>query len=193
MAKRKKSTTRRRKKSMSEYPLSRRGKRKTTRRRKTSRGLSELFSPASFKEGGRSALSGALGGGISFLVDMLVPQGKPGLRAIAQLGAGIVLAGGFQMPNAGAGLVGAYTSKLAEGLYNKTLSEMEGEEYADEDALDQYPDALDESGTPMYLADNGNFYYLEEFDLSEDGNYYLSETMQSNLYPGYINPQLSPT
>lgn len=187
---RKTTTTRRRRKSMSEFPLSRRG-RKTTRRRKKARGLSEIFSPASFKDGGRASLSGALGGGIGFLADMLVPEGKPGLRAIVHIGASILLAGGFGMPNAGAGLAGAYVNNVAKDMYNKTLSEMDREEYADPDALDQYPDALDENGEAMYLAEDGNFYYLEEFDLAEDGNYYLSETMQANLYPGYINPQLS--
>ena len=187
--KRKSSGTRRRKRTMSEnFPLSKRGSRRRRRSKKT--GLSEIFTPAGFKEGGKTAISGALGGGVSFLVDMLVPKSNQGLRAIAQLGTAIVLAGGFQMPNMGAGVMGAYANNMANGLYTKTLNEMEEEEFADEDALDEYPDALDEDGNPMYLADNGNFYYLEEFELAEDGNYYLSEDMQANLYPGYINPSI---
>jgi len=186
---RRSSGTSRRRKSMSEFPLSRRGKsRKRRRSGSRKKGLSEIFSPSTFKEGGKGMLSGSLGGGISFVVDMLVPKEKPGLRAISQLGAAILLGGGFNLPNVGAGVAGAYSNNLINQLYTKSLSEMENNDYADPNALDAFPDALDEDGNAMYLAEDGNFYYLEEFSLAEDGTYYLNEDMQANLYPGYINP-----
>jgi hypothetical protein len=140
------------------------------------------------REAGKGLLSGGAGGGIAFLADMLVGTEKPGLRALANLGSAVLFAGAFKMPNTGAGIAGAYAKSLFEGLYNKALSEMENEDYANEDALDQYPDALDENGTPMYLAEDGNFYYLDEFELADDGNYYLSETGQAPLYPSYYIP-----
>lgn len=132
-------------------------------------------------------LSGGFGGGVAYVADLLVGKDKPGLRAVTQLGLAVLIGGGFGMPQTGAGVAGAYAYNLIDNL-KSGLSEMEDTKYADEDALDQYPDALDEEGNPMFLAEDGNFYYLEEFELSEDGEYYLAEDMQARLYPGYVNP-----
>ena len=171
---------------MSEFPLSRRGKsrRKGSRRKK---GLSEIFTQNTFKEGGKGMFSGAMGGGASYLIDLLVGKQNHGWRAAAQLTGAIVVGGGFGMPATGAGIAGAYAYNLIEELKGG-MSDMEPNEYANQNAMDKYPDAMDEDGNAMFLADDGNFYYMEEFALHEDGQYYLREDMQANLYPGYVNP-----
>lgn len=177
-------TRSRRRKTMSETPgLSRR--RKTSRRRKK-KGLSEIFTHQSFMNSGKSLGSGGVGGGISFVLDKFAPDGKPLVRGLLQVGSALVLAGGFDKPMTGAGIAGAYVNNLLNENFGQSMSEMDPNDYANDDALDQYPDALDENGNPMYLAEDGNFYYLDEYELSEDGNYYLSETMQASLYPGYV-------
>lgn len=185
---RKRRTTRRRRRTMSEGSVTLGRKKRTRRRRTRKSGLSEIFTPNTFKDGGKAFLNGSLGGGIGFVVDLLVPEGKPGLRFLGHAATSLVLGGAFNLPMMGAGVAGAYANSLANELYANTLSEMENINYANKNSMDKYPDALDENGNPMYLAEDGNFYYLEEFSLAEDGNYYLSQDMQAKLYPGYVNP-----
>lgn len=180
----------RRKKTMSQnLPLARRRK-SSHRRRKKKTGLSEIFTHQTFKNAGMSSGSGAMGGLVSYGLDRVLPDGKPGLRAIVQLGSAFLLAGGLDKPYMGAGLMGAYSNNLANEFTSKSMSEMENTDYADDDSLDKYPDALDEDGNAMYLADDGNFYYLDEFELADDGEFQLSQTMQAELYPGYVNPNM---
>jgi len=184
---RRRSTRRRSKKGLSaNFPLAKRGKRRSKRRSKKGF-MSEMISHQGLKNAGMSSLSGGIGGLGSLAIDRFVGD-KPGLRLISHLALALVVGAGFDKPNISAGVMGAYVKEAVGGALG--LSEMDNTDYADPDAIDAYPDALDEDGNAMYLADDGNFYYLEEFDLAEDGNYYLAQTMQAELYPGYVNPQL---
>jgi len=195
MAKKRKRTTgtrsKRRRKSLSDFPLAKRGRKKSTRRRRKKGMLSELVSHEGLKKAGKSAAGGGIGGVISGIIG-LVAGDKPGLKLALNLGGALVMGAAFDMPNVSAGMAGAVSHDLTTKLGSKLLGEMEREEFADEDSLDEYPDALDENGTGMYLAEDGNFYYLEDFELADDGNYYLSETMQAELYPSYIQTALMP-
>lgn len=175
MAKRKRKTSRKRRLS-SNKGLSRRGR---SRSRKGL--LSEMFSPQAATQTGRAVLSGIAGGMLSKGIDRLLPVENQLTKGLIQLGASFVMGAVLKVPNLGAGIAGAYGAGLAERLFSpRPMGEMENEEYADPDALSAYPDALDDNGRPMYLAENGEFYYLEEFE--------LAETFQSpEMYPRYVN------
>jgi hypothetical protein len=128
-------------------------------------------------QSGKTVLSGMVGGAGSRLISKLIPEENTLTQGLVQLGASFIVSSVLKMPNVGAGMAGAYGAKLMDKLTG-TMSE-EGE-YTEANGLDRYPDALDENGTPMFLAEDGNFYYLEEFELSES---FQDETM----YPRYVN------
>lgn len=187
MARRKKSSAPRKRRrsrrkglrAMSESGLSRRGKRRTTRRRR--RGMSEAFTVGTVKETGKAILSGAVGGfGAGALIPkMLGKYNTPGGSLIAHTVASFLTGAVLGWQNVGAGIAGAYGSKLASG------SMAENYNYANQDALNEMPDAMDEDGNAMYLADDGNFYYLEE----------LQDAMElaagnDNAYPDYVNSSM---
>ncbi len=185
-ARRRRSTKRRR--SMSESSPARKTKRRSGKRRSRKKGLSEIISHEGLKKAGKAGLKGLMGGGIVYGIDTLVGKDNHTMRIGANLLGALILGAGFDQPEIASGMLGALTYDLANEAH--PVSEMNDHDYADEDTLEENPDALDEAGNPMYLAEDGNFYYLNDFELAEDGNYYLSETMQANLYPGYVNPNM---
>jgi hypothetical protein len=129
----------------------------------------------------RGSFSGLVGGGISYGLNRVVPGESPLVHGLVQLGASFLAGAVMKAPNLGAGIAGAYGYQLAERLAGKAMGEdMDSADYADEDSLSQYPDALDENGTPMFLAEDGNFYYLEEFELAES-------FQDADMYPRYVN------
>lgn len=167
-------------------------KRRTKRRRKKSM-LSEMVSHQGIKRAAKSSGGGLIGGVAFGVVDSLLGEGANELVRFGSAAAIAFVSGAaLDTPNIAAGAAGAYGYSVQQRLTKAVLGEMENEDYADEDSLEEYPDAMDENGTPMYLADDGNFYYLEEFDLSEDqpaGNRFaLAESFQANdMYPQYVN------
>lgn len=185
MAKRKAKTRRRRRMSES-YLSSGRKRRRSTRRR---RGLSEMFTQSSAMDGGRNVIGGALGGVTSAFLDIIAGEDvNPLTRAALQMGGSFVLSAGFGMKGMGAGMAGAYIHGEFLKLHTRYLQEngdTEDAEYTDPDALSQNPDAVDAEGNPMYLAEDGQFYYLEEMQQMDES--YLSANSQAQLYPGYVN------
>jgi hypothetical protein len=168
------------------------GARTTKRRKKTRSGknfLGEMFKPEAFKEAGKNGFNGLLGGGLGKIVDSLLPADTNDFMRFLIHGGGIVVMGAsFKMPKMATGWAGGLGWDTMGKLQTKLLSEMENADFANKDSMEETPDALDENGTPMYLAEDGNFYYMEEFELGEDGEMYLSASFQANdMYPQYIN------
>jgi len=170
---------------------------KKKKRRKPKMGLSEAFSHQGLKKSAKAAGGGFLGGAGFAVVDTLLDQAMEdgAVRELTRFGTAAVLSiisgAVLDAPNIAAGVGGAYGQRIVQQVAGKMLSEMENEDYADEDSLEEYPDALDENGTPMYLADDGGFYYLEEFELADGSGgqpYALAESFQANdMYPRYVN------
>lgn len=185
---------RRRRKTMSEPGTRRRRSTRSgsRRRRRSSRkgGLSEIFSPAGFKNAGIVNLWGLGGGMASNLIDRVLPQdASPLLRGGIQLGSAMLVSAVFKKDHLAAGMSGAYGYELLNSLTGGMSEDWDDADYADDDAMSEYPDALDEEGNPMFLAEDGELYYLEEYDLADDGSMYLAETGISRMYPDYVqNP-----
>ena len=181
----------RRRKTMSEGGLSRR--RRSTRRRRSGRGLSAAVSSITgsgkLGQGIQTTLSGFVGGYASgFINDMIQPASKTSEFFInAGMAVAAVYAG---MPNVAAGVSGAY----AERLRARAHSMSEEYEWANQDTLEEMPVFLDEAGNEMVLADDGNFYYMDE-----GGNFHLAaaappelladsapQILAENYLPGYV-------
>jgi hypothetical protein len=163
-----------------------------------------MISHEGFKKTGKAYLGGLTGGVIASGIDALLPKDSSVLWRVGANGLVALVAGaGLDMPSIASGLGGATGYQLGEKLKQKLLSEMEEEEMANEDSLSEYPDALDENGQPMYLADDsyverglaepGEFYYLEELEEMElaEEQYALAESFQANdMYPAYVNSSM---
>ena len=149
-----------------------RTKKRVTRRKKGM--LAELFNPAMAQAGGRSVLSGAIGGASAGLLNKLLPESiDPKMKAFYTIGAGFLTATMMKLPNVGSGMAGV-------GMYNLLtqggfLAEDGNYNYAD--PIEQLPMVLNENGAmylqenPMYLQENG-FYLAENNDYSYDVGYY---------------------
>lgn len=159
--------------------------------------LSEFFKPAEFKTAAKGSLNGFIGGGGAAVLDHLLPADtNEFMRFIAHAGASVLVGGGLGYHKIGAGWAGGYAYSVTDRLITKGMSEMENTNYADDDSMSEYPDALDEGGNPLFLAEDGNFYYMEDYELADDGEtlvlsdnaspYALSESFQDyNMYPRY--------
>lgn len=198
MATRKKRRTRKR--GLSENNLSRRVSRtrKGVRKRSRTRSkgmLSEMFSASSATSTGKSMLSGAIAGyGVSFAEPMLSPLPKLTQHAII-LGGSFIAGTVLKMPNISVGIASAWGYKLAKDMQGMA----EDGDWADEDSMDEEPEYLDEAGNPIFLAADGNFYYLDENVMEEDEDDGMEEEdddegmsqgeflAQGGLYPDYVN------
>jgi len=192
MAKRRR--TRRKKSLKGNLSAGHRPHRKKARRRK--RGfMGEIVSHEGLKKTGKAFGSGMFGGGLFAIADGFIgDDGSELLRFGAAAGIALVAGAAMDKPGVAAGVGGAYGYRMGEVIGKKVfgLGEMEDVDYADDDALEQYPDALDEDGNPMMLADDGEFYYMEEmgdaYSLSANSPYALAETFQDrDMYPRYVN------
>lgn len=182
--------SRRRRSPMSEPGTRRRRRTTGTRRRRRRGGLSEIFTHAGFKESGLGNLKALGGGGIAYGIDYMgMKDASPLMRGLVQVGAAFVLDAGLGMKDVARGMSGAYGYTLLNDLTGGLSEDMDDTDYADEDALCEYPDALDENDNPMFLAEDGELYYLDEFELAEDGTMYLAESGIARMYPDYVqNP-----
>lgn len=151
-----------------------RSKRRVTRRKKGM--LSELFNPAMATAGGRTVLSGAIGGAGAAMLDKLLPDTlDPKMKAFYTIGGGFVLATVMKLPNVGAGMsgVGMYQLLTTSGFLSEN-----GYDYAD--PIEALPMVLDENGSDylqdngLYLSDNGLYLSEDNDGLSYDVGYYES-------------------
>jgi hypothetical protein len=157
----------RRTKRRSTRPLSELSRRsslpKRRRRRAKGRGmLSEIMNPQTATESAKSVLSGTIGGFAAGMLDEPTSQMQPFARGGIFLGASFLVASVLKMPNVASGIAGAYGLMLQK----KTMGLSEDEDMFNRfdyvDNLEEEAEYLDESGNPMYLAEDGQFYYLEE-------------------------------
>ena len=183
----KRRKTRKRSKGLHAGALMARGKR--TRRRSRKRGLSEAFSPATATASAKNMLSGAIGG---FGYGLLKPA-IDGATDNALVQNGLPLAASFlasavlKMDGVASGIAGAWGYDMSRKISG--MAEMN--DYVDGNVLDE-PEYMDESGNPMFLADDGNFYYLDEMNedemMDEDGMsaapVFLAD---GSFYPEYVN------
>jgi len=164
-------------------------KRRTTRRRRRKTGLSEMFSPATATHSAKNMVGGAIGG---FGYGMLKPaldtsiENKFAKGAIV-LGASFAASAVLKMDAVSSGIAGAWGYDLSRQMQG--LGEMDETEFADDDALNEEPEYLDENGNPMFLAEDGNFYYLEEME-EDTEEQEMGEPMylaDAGFYPEYVN------
>lgn len=194
-------TKRRRKRRMSENLPALSARRGVSRRRSSAgavakrrggkrrgRGLSELFTPATAMDAGRTTLSGMMGGGIAGLLNDVIPIATGfGWRLGYNLIGSFLLSGMLKAPKMGAGLAGATGLLLYQKLRQGNLQEDGG--WADEEVLSEYPMFADEAGNPMMLAEDGQMYYLDEDDTVNPYEEALSQNFMNDngegIYPAY--------
>jgi len=187
MAKRKK--TRRRSKGLHAGALMARGRRTKRITRKKRGGLSEAFSPATATATAKTMGGAALGGfGYGFV--------KPAIESATEnklyqngilLGLSFLSSAVLKMDAVSAGIAGAWGYDMSRNMQG--LAEMQDHEYSSTDLMDE-PEYLDEMGEPMYLAADGNFYYMDEMQEMQEDDDDLSEPVylaDSNFYPEYVN------
>lgn len=145
-------------------------KRKAPVRRRAKKGmLSEMFNPAMATAGFKSTLSGAMGGGLSALVDKMIPATDPTMSALYKVGGGFILATMAKMPNVGAGMaaVGAYQLIQSSGM----LSD-DNADYAEDIEM-----------LPIVMNDDG--YSLQEWGPFNDGSMLYDNGLMYNA--GFSN------
>jgi len=189
MATRKRKSRKRKSSLRSGGALMSKGRRRTTRRKKG--GLSEAFSPAQATASAKTMLGGAMGGfGYGIIKPSIdsATDNKLVQNGIV-LGLSFVASAVLKMDSVSSGIAGAWGHEMSKKFTG--LAEMNDHDYADDDSLDE-DEFMDEDGNPMYLADDGQFYYLDEMndnddidtmDEMNDAPVYLADS----IYPDYVN------
>lgn len=175
--------------------VSKRVKRGRSKRRSASRsskmGLSEAFNPASATHTGKSMLKSAVVGyGMRSVEPLLDTMSKP-LQHGVILGASFIAGTVLKMDSISNSIATIWGYKLANDMQGMN----DDGDWANEDSMDEDAEYMDEAGNPMYLADDGQFYYLDEGDDDDDDSMDEDEMMgevqylASNgiPYPGYAN------
>lgn len=164
----------------------------TRRRRSKKRGLSELFTPATATAAAKVIGSAAVGGLIAGAANKVLAKQNMLTRYGIQFAGSFLTYSVVGMPNMAAGMAGAFAALESQGFVNKLLAE----EFADENAINELPDMMNENGEPLTLAqdENGNVVYLneatgevtlaEEVYLQDDMQTYLQDNMQTYLQDG---------
>lgn len=181
MAKKRRSSGKRRasrrRRSMSDPGMSSRRGRKKSRRSgaRRRRGMGEVFTATGFKRGLKTTGLGALGGGISKAADLILGENELVRTGVPMVGS-VVLGAVSGERSAGeliaAGIAGGAGRAYLDRLEVQLMSD---NEYANEDALSDYPDALSEDGKPLYLCDDGNLYFSDDFQQTPEGEFILSD------------------
>jgi len=184
MAKRKK-TTRKRRSTMSAASPKRMIRRKRSTRRK---GLSEMFTASTAMAAAKSIGAGALGGFIAGGAHRLVATQQPLTRYALGAGASFITYALLGYPMMASGMAGAFTAIESQKLYDGMLNE---DFYADPDAINQLPVMMNEDGDVITLAQDasGEMIYLNEAtgDVTLAEEVYLNEDIyaDSGVYPNY--------
>ena len=185
----KKHTPIRRKRRTSTVSAPRR--RRSTRRHKS--GMSEFFSPATAHAGAKVIGAGAIGGLIAGATNRILTKSNDITRLGIELGASFVTYAVLGYPHMSSGMAGAFVALESAPLYNKFLAEDDDDMFADDDAINELPEMMNENGETISLAEDsfGNPVYLNEstgeVTLAEDvylnENIYLNE--DESIYPSY--------
>lgn len=163
MAKKRKTT---RRKSVRTLSAPRTRRKKTTRKRR--KGMSEMFSATTAMNAGRSigaaAIGGALAGGLNKLLATQPAYTRIGIGAVASFITYAV--GGF--PNMASGMAGAFTAIETQPLLTKFMSADDDYfDYASPNALNEMPIYLNEDGEAIYLNEDGEPTLAEDIYLNE--------------------------
>lgn len=160
--------------------------------RRKRRGLSELFTPQTAMESGRTTISGLFGGGISGVLNDVIPDNtRFGWRLGYNLLGSFLMTSVLRAPKMGAGMAGAAGLLLYQKMREGNLQE--NYDYANPNVLSEYPLFADANGNAMMLADDGEMYYLDE-DGYVDPAMELSQGFMNDdrsgaaIYPAYVNP-----
>jgi len=192
--KKRKTTHKRRKRTLSEG-LSRKVSRRTHSRRKKGV-LSELFSPATATATAKTMVGAGIGGYAYGIVEPTINDNisNPLGRTAVALGLSFVASSVLKMPNVSSGIAGALGYSMARKSLG--LSEMNDYDYASKESLNEIPEYLDEAGNPVYLAEDGTYKYMDEMNeeememMDEMGEpVYLAEPiyLADSIYPDYVN------
>ena len=163
--------------------LSKRVKHHHPRRRPRKKGmLSEIFDKTTATNSAKNTLSGVIGGyGYG-----IVSKSTAGLSTLEQgaiaVGLSFLAGSVLKMPAIAAGVAGAYGFDLAS---RGVLHEMQDHEYSK--GLEAMPEYMDEMGEPMFLAGDGELYYLHEMDEMNEMNEMNEPTYLADMYPDYVN------
>lgn len=167
-APRKKTTARKRTRTLSAAPKRRRTVKRVGRRKKGM--LSELFNPAMAKGGATAVLSGAIGGAGYGLLTKVLPElttaKKIGFAAVGSFVTATVL----QKPNLAAGIMGGavFHTMQTQGM----LAEKNMQAYKYANSVKALPMVLDENGSELYLSQDDNMFLSENImDLAEATDY----------------------
>lgn len=166
-------------------------RRRSTRRKKS--GLSEFFSPATAHAGAKVIGAGAIGGLIAGATNRILTKSNDITRLGIELGASFVTYAVLGYPHMSSGMAGAFVALESAPIYNKFLAEDDDDMFADDDAINELPEMMNENGEVISLAEDsqGNAVYLNEstgeVTLAEDvylnENIYLNE--DESIYPSY--------
>ena len=189
MAKRKRKHSRRRR-GMADGMAS-----KVRRRRSTRKGgllSASAFNSSNLMASGREIVGGGIGGFIGGKLYHYTASYSPFQKLLA-FGGTAMASHMFGYKNMASGIAGAYGFAVATGQPGMSEGEMEDNEFADDDALSEMADGMDESGNPMFLAADGNYYYMheleegemEEDEMEEDES--MSAQLLASSYPDYVN------
>jgi len=192
MRSKKRTTHKRRKRSLSEG-LSRKVSRKKHSRRKKGV-LSELFSPSTATATAKTMVGAGVGGYAYGMIEPTINENitNPLGRTAVALGLSFVASSVLKMPNVSSGIAGALGYSMARKSLG--LAEMNDHDYASSSSLNEIPEYLDEAGNPVYLAEDGTYKYMDEMNedemLDEMGEpVYLAEPiyLADSIYPDYVN------
>lgn len=181
--KKKATATRKRRKRTAAAP--------TRRRRRSNRGMSEMFTSATAHAAARVVGAGALGGLAAGAVNRVLTKSSDVTRIGIEIGAAFITYAVLQYPNMSAGMAGAFAALESQPLYNKFLAEDDDDDvqFADEDAINEMPEFLNEDGDPLTLSEDeyGREVYLNENtgDVTLAETLYLNEDEDDSIYPAY--------
>ena len=178
--KRKRKSTSRKPMSQSVSSRVRKGRRRSSSSR-SKIGLSEAFNPQTATATGKLMLKGAIVGyGIRSVEPMLDTLPKGYQHAIL-LGGSFLAGAVLKMDGVSNSIATIWGYKLA----NDMQSMNDDADWADQDALNEEEEYMDEAGNPMFLADDGEFYYLDE--VAPNGMVGEQFLAEEDFYPEYAN------
>lgn len=165
--------------------------RKRTKRSKRGSRLGDVFTMQGIKRGLKSTGLGMVGGVAARIVDRVT--GESEVAKVLVSGGIAVATGAMGWENISAGVAGGYAALGTQRLEENVLSDnWKDGEFANEDSMSDYPDAITDDGTnrALYLAEDGQLYLADDYEQDENGDIVLSDNAtpyNSNLAMAYYN------